>query len=165
MRLFSASESSVKGYDPTENLVETRRKYEGEIKFWKDKVYELETIKSRRSDSVEVQTDETMETFRILGTLIESWVAEVGESEERARKAEAEAAELTKGLTILKKNFKKLSKLVILCRREWRNRESIIVERCNLAEERFRKFLITLGSNFETLEGLLPLPTDSNLNS
>jgi len=108
------------------------------------------------SETVETQTDETMETFRILGSLIESWVAEVTEAEERATKSEAEVAELTQGLRLLKAKFRMLKKLVMLCRKEWGNRETLLLQRCNTSEERLYNFLVSLGENFAVLEDALP---------
>jgi len=65
-------------------------------------------LEEKEVSSVIVQTDETLETYKILASLIDSWVTEVAASKKRAEAAETRSANFQKDLLKLTTNYKEL---------------------------------------------------------
>jgi hypothetical protein len=73
--------------------------------------------------SVIVQTDETLETYKILASLIDSWVAEVGASKQRAEVAESRSNRVEDELQKLEKKFKNLQKAAYVLNKDYKRQQ------------------------------------------
>lgn len=80
-------------------------------------------VEEKETSSVIVQTDETLETYKILASLIDNWSREVNASKQRAEFAEGKTRAAEEEVKGLNKKFKHLQKLAVNCRKEWKKQE------------------------------------------
>ena len=68
------------------------------------------TFSEKETSSVVIQTEETLETFNMLGDLIQGWAKEVKQSQLRAERAEKQAYTIAEKYIKLEKALKALKK-------------------------------------------------------
>lgn len=93
------------------------------------------TFSERETSSVVIQTDETLETFNMLGDLIQGWAQEVKQSHLRAERAEQQAYAVAEKYLRLDKSLKALKK-------DSKEKEILLNQKC---EEQRLKFLSILS--------------------
>ena len=94
-----------------------------------------QTFSERETSSVIIQTEETLETFNMLGDLIQGWAQEVKQSQLRAERAEKQAYSIAE-------KYVKLEKAVKTLKKDFREKEMIWRQK---NEEQRLKFLSVLS--------------------
>lgn len=77
----------------------------------------------KETSSVLVQTDETLDTYKTLAALIDSWSREVTVCKQRADFAESKSSAAEEELKTLNGKFIQLQKATKLCRKQWKKQE------------------------------------------
>jgi uncharacterized protein HemX len=103
--------------------------------------------------SVESQTDETLETYKILAKLIEQWVSEVEDSTMRAERAEDQVKVLTHQISELHRSFQNLRRVATECRKEWRRREAALTKKHDETKAHYRTLMSNVWRKITNLEG------------
>lgn len=93
-----------------------------------------------------------MKTYEVLAGLIEQWAQEVADSAKKAEIADTQAKFAQESLKELRKKFKDVSRMVSMCRREWKTREQLLVKKHSDTKAHYIRLLKNLGQTLESLE-------------
>lgn len=80
-------------------------------------------LEEKETSSVIVQTDETLETYKILAALIDNWSREATACKRRAEFAETKTKTAEEDLKALNLKFQQLQKATHACRKQWKKQE------------------------------------------
>jgi len=106
----------------------------------------------KETSSVVCQTDETLETYKILASLIDSWAGEVASSKQKAEHADQRSQSAEDELKKLKKQFKQMEKMAVSCRKAWKKQEESLKQKNSDMKAHYVEMLKTLNNKLEVID-------------
>lgn len=113
-------------------------------------------VSSKETSSVIVQTEETLETYKILASLIDSWAQEVSICKQRAELAEGKSQAAEEELKLLNKKFKQLQKMALTCRKEWKKQEESLKAENYQMKAHYLEMLKKLNEKLALVDQTIP---------
>lgn len=98
-----------------------------------------------------IQTEETLETYKILGQLLASWSSEIQVAKAKEEESDLKCREFEQELNKLRKQFKLLQKVATTCRKESKRREEVFKQEIDELKARHVEVLQKLDQKLNVL--------------
>lgn len=108
-------------------------------------------INEKETSSVIIQTDETLETYKILGTLLTTWSNEVQTAKANEEECMLKCRKYEEDINKLRKDFKMLHKIATKCRKESKLKEENLTKEINRMKARYMEVLQQLDQKLDIL--------------